>query len=88
MPTYLRWIAAMTAGISMYFTYSIATFGIARSQGVSTLTGAGGAVLAFGAWLVTMVTVLGVNDWLAKRYPVVSSPAPERADDETPAVRP
>lgn len=84
MPRYLRWIAAMTAGISIYFTYSIATFGIARSQGVSTLAGAGGALLAFGAWLVTMLTVLGVSDWLAKRYPVASPPAPRRADDETP----
>lgn len=62
----------MTGGISMYFTYSIATFGIARVNGVSTLSGAPGALIAFGAWLITMVTVLGVNDWLYRRYPLTT----------------
>jgi len=69
VPTYLRWIAALTAGVSIYFTYSILTFGIARASGATELRGAGGALVAFGAWLVTIVTALAVSDWLASRYP-------------------
>ena len=69
----------MTAGISVYFTYTIATFGLARANGVETLAGVGGALIAFGAWLVTMLVVLGVNDWLAKRYPV--TPEQQGTDD-------
>jgi FtsH-binding integral membrane protein len=69
VPTYLRWIAALTAGISSYFTYTILTFGIARAAGYTELKGAAGALVVFGAYIVSMVTALGVSDWLAHRYP-------------------
>lgn len=68
MPRYLRWIAALTAGVTIYFSYSILTFGIARANGVRELKGGVGALVAFFAYVVTMIGVLAVNDWLASRY--------------------
>jgi hypothetical protein len=68
MPRYLRWIAAMTAGVTAYFAWTILTFGIARARGVTELHGGMAALVGFGAYIVTMLAVLGVNDWLHKRY--------------------
>ena len=68
MPRYLRWIAAMTAGITGYFTFSALTFGIARANGVKEIHGGVGGLVALGAYIVTMLAVLGTNDYLAKRY--------------------
>lgn len=59
----------MTAGITAYFSYTILTFGIARANGVSELQGGAGALVAFGAYVVTIVATLAVNDWLTGRYP-------------------
>lgn len=59
----------MTAGISAYFTFAILVLGIASATGHRELGGAPGALTAFGAWIVTMLAALGVNDWLSRRYP-------------------
>ncbi|MGZ4203789.1 MAG: hypothetical protein ACXVES_00650 [Actinomycetota bacterium] len=92
MPRYLRWIAAMTAGVTAYFAWTILTFGIARARGVTELHGGMAALVGFGAYIVTMLAVLGVNDWLHKRYSqpgVVTEPPPARPDlsDEQQAER-
>ena len=80
MPTYLRWIAAMTAGISIYFTFTIATYAVFHAGDVTTVGRGVGGLIALGAYLWTMLAVLAVNDWLAKRYPLVRAPEkqPER----------
>lgn len=80
MPRYLRWIAALTAGITSYFSYSVLTFGIARAGGHAELRGGVGALVAFGAWAVASVTALWVDEWLIRRYPAGSQRAADRSD--------
>jgi hypothetical protein len=82
VPTYLRWIAAMTAGISIYFTYTILTYAVFKANDVDTVGKGVGGLVALGAYLWTMLAVLAVNDWLAKRYPTPQGPR-KRAEDET-----
>jgi hypothetical protein len=66
----------MTAGVTAYFTYSALTFGIAKARGISEIHGGAGALIAFGAYIVTMLAVLWVNDYLGARYPI-----PTRTED-------
>ena len=68
MPRYLRWIAAMTSGVTAFFIYNMITLGIARASGVHTIHGSAGGLLALGAWVVAMAAVLGTEDYLTKRY--------------------
>lgn len=68
MPRYLRWIAAMTAGVTAFFVFNMVSLGIARAEGVHTIHGAAGGLLALGAWIFTMGTVLATEDYLTKRY--------------------
>ncbi len=83
MPRYLRWIAAMTAGVTAFFIYNMITLGIARASGVHTIHGAAGGLLALGAWIFAMVAVLGTEDYLTKRYGFgVASPSAERSEPE------
>lgn len=84
MPRYLRWIAAMTAGISAYFAYSFLSFALTSPSpsGVRELRGASGALAAFGLWVVTMVATLGVNDWIARTYPMQPKRPPEHSTHE------
>ncbi len=74
MPTYLRWVAAITSGITAYFAYSIVTLGIAKSTGNDELGGVGAALISFGAFLVTLIVALGVSDWIRTRYPRQTPP--------------
>ena len=82
MPRYLRWIAAMTAGVTAFFIYNMITLGIARASGVHTIHGAAGGLLALGAWVFAMVAVLGTEDYLTRRYGFGVAPSPERAEPE------
>lgn len=68
MPRYLRWIAAMTAGVTAFFIFNMVSLGIARAEGVVTIHGAAGGLLALGAWAFTMIAVLATEDYLTKRY--------------------
>ena len=72
----------MTAGVTSYFVWTIFTFGIARARGVTELHGGMAALVAFTAYIFTMIAVLAVSDWLSKRYPEVASSA--RADSQEP----
>jgi hypothetical protein len=74
MPRYLRWIAAMTAGVTAFFVFNIVSLGIARAEGVHTIHGAAGGLLALGAWVFTMGAVLGTEDYLTKRYGFTVAP--------------
>ncbi len=70
MPRYLRWIAAATAGITIQFAFFIAVGAVAVGTGNKNLSGFVGALVTFASSIVTMVAALGVNDWLASRYPI------------------
>lgn len=78
MPTYLRWIAAITAGITARFAYFIAVGAIAVGTDNRELDTGIGILVTFGDLLVTVLPVLGVNDWLARRYPRPASPSDSR----------
>ena len=75
----------MSAGVTAYFAFSILTFGIAKANGTTELRGGVGALVAFGAYVVTMIAVLWVNDWLGSRYPLQPKVS-ERALDADPSV--
>ena len=73
MPRYLRWIAAVTAGIVMQFAIQVLFLAIAvggDAEKEVTLSGAEGALITFGAAILNVITALAVNDWLISRYPV------------------
>jgi len=80
MPRYLRWIAAATAGITIQFAFFIAVGAVAVGTGNKSLSGFIGALVTFASSMVTIVAALGVNDWLASRYPLERRPAAERLD--------
>ncbi len=84
MPRYLRWIAAMTAGVTAFFVFNMVSLGIARAQGIHAIHGAAGGLLALGAWIFTMAAVLATEDYLTKRYgfTVVRPGTPEQKERE------
>lgn len=76
MPTYLRWIAAVSTGITAQFIYLIGTIPFAGEEVTSGtgetvigLTGVTGIVLTLGNALVGMCAALLVNNWILRRYP-------------------
>ena len=85
MPRYLRWTAAITAGISIQIVVQIAVLAIAvggdRHKQV-TLNGAGGALITFAISIVNVIAALAINDWLRTRYPV-APPAVRVPESET-----
>jgi len=86
VPRYLRWIAAMTAGVTAFFVFNMVSLGIARAEGVHTIHGAAGGLLALGAWIFTMGAVLATEDYLTKRYGftvVRPGQKPEQKERET-----
>jgi hypothetical protein len=73
MPRYLRWIAAITAGIVVQFAVQVLFIAIAVGGDTDkevTLSGAEGALITFGAAILNVIAALAVNDWLAGKYPV------------------
>lgn len=73
MPRYLRWIAAVTAGIVMQFAIQVLFLAIAvggDAEKEVTLRGAEGALVTFGAAILNVLVALAVNDWLSSRYPI------------------
>ena len=84
MPRYLRWIAAITAGIVIQFAVQVLFLAIAvggDSDKEVTLSGAEGALITFGAAILNVIAALAVNDWLSSRYPVERS---SRTGERTP----
>lgn len=69
VPTYLRFIVAITSGVTAYFAYSILTLGIATASGHKEVSGGLGALLSLGAFVVTLIVALAVSDWIRNRYP-------------------
>jgi hypothetical protein len=73
MPRYLRWIAAITAGIVIQFAVQVLFLAIAVGGDPDkevTISGAEGALITFGAAILNVIAALAVNDWLAGKYPV------------------
>ena len=84
MPRYLRWIAAVTAGIVVQFAIQVVFLAIAAGGDADrevTLSGAEGALITFGAAILNVITALAVNDWLVGRYPADRKAA---AGEQTP----
>ena len=82
MPRYLRWIAAVTAGIVMQFAIQVLFLAIAvggDAEKEVTLSGAEGALITFGASILNVLVALAVNDWLSSKYPI---------ERKTPAEKP
>jgi hypothetical protein len=80
----LRWIAAMTSGVTAFFIYNMITLGIARASGVHTIHGSAGGLLALGAWIFAMSAVLATEDYLTKRYGfAVARRSAERSEPES-----
>lgn len=70
MPTYLRWIAAITSGITVQFVFFIIFGVIALGTDNASLGGGAGLIGTLGATLSSLLPALAVNDWLRTRYPV------------------
>jgi hypothetical protein len=73
MPRYLRWIAAITAGIVIQFAVQVLFLAIAVGGDPDkevTISGAEGALITFGAAILNVIAALAVNDWLAGKYPI------------------
>jgi hypothetical protein len=73
VPRYLRWIAAITAGIVIQFAVQVLFLAIAVGGDPDkevTISGAEGALITFGAAILNVIAALAVNDWLAGKYPV------------------
>lgn len=75
MPTYLRWIAALSTGITAQFVFLMVTIPFAPEAGsgdsttVVQLTGVGGVFLTLGNAVIGMCAALWLNNWILKRYP-------------------
>lgn len=69
MPRYLRWIAAITTGIIVQFSFFIGVGAVAVGTGNKELSGGVGLLVSFGSAIVPMIASLAVNDWLRTRYP-------------------
>lgn len=83
MPRYLRWTAAVTAGIVIQFAIQVLFLAIALGGDADkevTLNGATGALITFGAAILNVIAALAVNDWLAGKYPVER--AAKRSDED------
>jgi hypothetical protein len=69
MPRYLRWIAAITTGIIVQFSFFIAVGAIAVGTNNKELSGGIGLLVSFGNAVIPMLVALAINDWLRTRYP-------------------
>jgi hypothetical protein len=85
MPTYLRWIAAITSGITAQFAYYIIVGAIAIGTDNKELSGGIGVIVTFGNAIVGMLPALAINDWLAKRYPKAEGTPRARQDVDAPS---
>lgn len=69
MPTYLRWIAALSAGFTVQFAFSMLGGAIAVGTGNTEIDRTTALLLTLASFPITVIPALAVNDWLARRYP-------------------
>lgn len=76
MPTYLRWIAALSTGVTVQLIFTLITYPIAGDTvtdeaggTVVQISNLSGMLLALANVLLAMMAALWVNDWISKRYP-------------------
>lgn len=74
MPRYLRYIAAASVAVTVYFVLAIALGAtiIGTGDNPKPLNGAMGLLVSLLAQVGPVVSALIVNDWLRSRYPVPS----------------
>jgi hypothetical protein len=73
MPRYLRYVAAASTAITVYFVLAIA-LGVTIVGSGNTpkpLNGAVGLLVSVVAQVAPVVSALAVNDWLRTRYPEI-----------------
>jgi Na+/melibiose symporter-like transporter len=77
VPSYLRWIAALSTGITAQLIFTLVTYPLGTDS--TTTTSAGQEVLAVNGVtialtlvnaLLSMSAALWVNNWILRRYPV------------------
>ena len=71
MPRYLRYIAAASVAVTVYFVLAIA-LGVAlvgTGKDPKPINGAAGLLVSLLAQVGPVVSALLVNDWLKERYP-------------------
>ena len=83
MPTYLRWIAAITSAITAQFAFVMLVGAIAVGTDNTELSGGIGLLVTVGNTAVALIAGLGVNDWLARQYPKQDAGAERAPDEET-----
>jgi len=87
VPRYLRWIAAVSAGLTAQFAFFMLFAAIAVGTDNKSLDVSVGIAASLGSTFIAILPALAVSDWLAKRYPVdasdpeVQGPAPESVSD-------
>ena len=82
MPRYLRYIAAASTAITVYFVLAIA-LGVTLVGSGNTpkpLNGAVGLLVSLVAQVAPVVAALAVNDWLRTRYPEPARPAETKVE--------
>ncbi|HEX9711848.1 MAG TPA: hypothetical protein VGB52_04750 [Actinomycetota bacterium] len=79
MPTYLRWIAAITSGLTAQFALAIlgAAIAVGQNEGEVDLRGGLAILITLSSSIVSLLVALGVNEWLARRYPQEGLPPSE-----------
>lgn len=71
MPRYLRWLMAVSTGLTTQFAFFILVGAIAVGTNNTELGEGIGLLTVVGATFFTVVPALAINDWLANRYPIV-----------------
>lgn len=69
VPSYLRWIASLSAGLTAQLIYVIAAGAAFVGTGNTELAGGVGVLVSFGNAFAGMVPAIAVNSWLLRRYP-------------------
>lgn len=80
MPRYLRYIAAASVAVTVYFVIALAVGAtyIGTGNDPKPLNGAVGLLLSLLAQIGPVVVALFVNDWLKTRYPVPAGHRPAK----------
>jgi hypothetical protein len=82
MPRYLRYVAAASVAVTVYFVLAIA-LGVAiigAGNDPKPLNGAVGLLVSLLAQVGPVLSALAVNDWLRTRYPEEPKRPLQRSD--------
>jgi hypothetical protein len=71
MPRYLRWLMAVSTGLTSQFIFFILVGAIALGTNKKELGQGIGLLAVVGATFATVIPALAINDWLANKYPII-----------------